>query len=219
MKKMRIIKIKVPSKTILEFGLPNYFDVVEYIEILQIYEYDSNNFFAMTKIIFKKGKINEVDKYLRELFFAQSYKILEKKSNEILCIMKQRNTSGFWPAFLSKSFALIPPIIFDPDAILFGVIAKDDELFTIINQHEIFKSFELLSVANIDETSANSMITMPKLTNRQKEIMIFATRKGYFKIPKQISTKRIAEHFQVSTSAILNHIKKAERSIMEYFFG
>ncbi|MEJ2279991.1 MAG: helix-turn-helix domain-containing protein [Candidatus Lokiarchaeota archaeon] len=74
-------------------------------------------------------------------------------------------------------------------------------------------------MANIDETIANSINIMPKLTTRQKQIMIFATRNGYFKIPKQISTKRIAEHFQISTSAILNHIQKAERSIMEFFFG
>ncbi|MFX0210826.1 MAG: helix-turn-helix domain-containing protein [Candidatus Hodarchaeota archaeon] len=59
---------------------------------------------------------------------------------------------------------------------------------------------------------------MPRLTNRQKKIMIFATRNRYFKIPKQISTKRIAEHFQVTASAILNHIQKAERNIMEFFF-
>ncbi|MFX1570916.1 MAG: helix-turn-helix domain-containing protein [Promethearchaeota archaeon] len=216
---MRILKIKVPSNTILDFGLPNYFDVVEYIEILQIYEYDPNNFFAMYKIIFKKGKVDKIDKFLRELFFAQSYKILEKKSNEILCIMKQRNTSGFWPAFLSKSFALLPPIIFDPDAIVFGLIAKDDELNTVLIQNKIFKSIEILSVANINETIAKSINTMPRLTSRQKQIMIYATRNGYFKIPKVISTKRIAEHFQVSSSAILNHIQKAERSIMEYFFG
>ncbi|MFX1497877.1 MAG: helix-turn-helix domain-containing protein [Promethearchaeota archaeon] len=216
---MRILKIKVPSNTILDFGLPNYFDVVDYIEVLQIYEYDSNNFFAMNKIIFKKGKIDEMDKFLRELFFAQSYKILEKKANEILCIMKQKNTSGFWPAFLSKSFALLPPIIFDPDAIVFGLIAKDDEVNTVLTQNKIFKSIEILSVANINETISNSINTMPRLTSRQKQIMIYATRNGYFKVPKEISTKRIAEHFQVSSSAILNHIQKAERSIMEYFFG
>ena len=215
---MRILKIKIPSKTILDFGLPNYFDVIEYIEVLQIYEYDSNNFFALNKIMFKKGKINELDKILKDLFFAKSYKILEKKSNEILVIMKQQNTSGFWPAFLSESFALIPPIIFDPDAVSIGVIAKDDEINSVLN-HKIFKSMQLLTVANIDEIIPNSMIIMPNLTNRQKEIMTFATRNGYFKIPKQISTKRIAEHFQISSSAILNHIQKSERSIMEYFFG
>ena len=216
---MRILKIKIPSKTILDFGLPNYFDVVEYIEVLQIYEYDSNNFFAMNKIIFKEGKIDELDKFLGELFFAQSYKILEKKSNEILVIMKQRNNSGFWPAFLSKSFALIPPIVFDPDAVIFGVIAKEEELNSVLTQHELFKSMQLLSVSNIDETIANSMNIMPKLTNKQKKIMIFATRNGYFQIPKQISTDKIADHFQVTNSAILNHIQKAERSIMEFFFG
>ncbi len=217
---MRILKIKVPSKIILEFGLPNYFDVVDYMEILQIYEYDSTNFFALEKIIFKKDKIDQLDKFLKELFFAQSYQILEKNKDEILCILKQRNTSGFWPAFLSNTFALIPPINFDPEAIVFGIIAKDDQLLnTVMDQLKTFKSMEILSVAKPDETIANSINAMPRLTNKQKAIMRFATRNGYFKTPKQISTKQIAEHFRVSPSAILNHIKKAERSLMQYFFG
>ena len=217
---MRILKIKIPSKTILDLGLPNYFDIIDLIEILQIFEYDPNNFFAMYKIQFKQDKMDELDRHLRELFFAQTYKILEKKSNEIFCIMKQRHTSGFWPAILSNSVALVPPVILDADAIIFGVIAKDDEQFnTVMNQLKIFKSMKILSVANADETIANSMNSMPRLTNRQKQIMKFATRNGYFKIPKQISTQKIADHFQVSASAILNHIQKAERSIMEYFFG
>ncbi|MEJ2279990.1 MAG: hypothetical protein P8Y70_19925 [Candidatus Lokiarchaeota archaeon] len=61
---MRVLKIKIPSKTILDLGLPNYFDVVEYIEVLQIYEYDNINFFAMNKIIFNKGKMDDLDKFL-----------------------------------------------------------------------------------------------------------------------------------------------------------
>ena len=78
---------------------------------------------------------------------------------------------------------------------------------------------KLLSVTNVDENITSSMNGMPRLTNRQKEILVFATRKGYFKVPKQILTQQIAEHFQISSSAILNHIQKAEKSIMEFFFG
>ncbi len=216
---MRILKIKIPTKTLLELGLPNLFEVVDRIEVLQFYRYDRNNFFAMYQIMFKKEKMGELEKHLRELFYAQSFQILEKKSNEILCIMKQRNTSGFWPALLSDSWALIPPLILDSDAIVFSVLAKEDEqLNTILNQLKMFKSMQLLSVANVDEKTASSMNTMPRLTSRQKEILTFATRRGYFEIPKQISTQQVAEHFQVSSSAIINHLQKAEKSIMEYFF-
>lgn len=103
---------------------------------------------------------------------------------------------------------------------MFSIIARDDEQFyTIINQLKMFKSMRLLSVANVDEMASNSTNAMPRLTSRQKEIMRYATRKGYFKIPKQISTQQIAEHFQVSSAAILNHVQKAEKTIMEYFFG
>jgi predicted DNA binding protein len=217
---MRVLKIKIPSKTLLELGLPNHFEVVDHVEVLQIYQYDSKNFFAMSKIKFRNDKIGEVDRYLRELFFAQSYQILEEKSNEILCIMKQRKTSGFWPALLSSSAVLIPPIILDPNAVVFSIIPKDDErLNTIINQLKMFKQMQLLSITNIDEKTTSSLNTIPMLTSRQKEIMTFATRHGYFEIPKQITTQQVAQHFDVSSSAILNHLQKAEKILMRFYFG
>lgn len=217
---MRIFKIKIPSETLLELELPDYFKVIKHMEILQIYEYDRNNFFAMSKILFKRDKIDELDKHLRSLFFAQSYQILERKSNEILCILKQRNDSGFWPALLSDSFALIPPLIIGSENITCSIIAKDDkQLNAVLDQLETFKSMQVFSVSKIDELDTSSMKIMPRLTNRQRDIMTYATQNGYFKIPKQISTKKISEHFQISSSAILNHIQKAERIIMDYFFG
>ena len=217
---MRVLKFKVPSSTIIKLGLPNYSEVVEYIEVLQLYEYDSKNLFALYRIIFKKGRINERDKILKEFFFAKSFQILEKKSNEILCIMKQRNSSGFWPTFLSKSFALIPPLIFDTESVRFSIIAKDDVKFNIVmKQLKRFKPLQLISIANLDEKITDSINPMPKLTNKQKMIMIYATRNGYFQSPKNISTENIANHFKISTSAVLDHIQKAKKSVMEYFFG
>jgi predicted DNA binding protein len=217
---MRILKIKIPSKALLDLGLPNHFEVIKHLEVLQIFQYDRNNFFAMYKIVLKNEKMEGLETYLQDLFQAQTFQVLEKKADEILCIIKQRNKSGFWPKLLTGSWALMPPLILDPDAVVFSVIIKDDDhLYAIMNQLKMFESMQLLAVANMDEMAANSMSTMPRLTNRQKEVMTYATRKGYFKMPKQISTERVAEHFQISASAILNHVQKAEKTIMEYLFG
>ncbi|NHI93736.1 MAG: hypothetical protein EAX96_14715 [Candidatus Lokiarchaeota archaeon] len=217
---MRIYKFKIRSQDLFDLGLPDYFDVIKNLEVLQIYKYDHNTFIALFNILFKKEKFGNFEKYLRELFEVQEFYILEKRKNEILCIMKHRKTSSFWPAFVSSSYTLIPPLVMDPEMVLFSVIANDDEQLNIVlNQLKMFKGMKLLSVTNLDELNINTVNTMPRLTTRQKEIISYAARNGYFKMPKQISTRQIAENFHVSTAAILNHLQKAEKSIMEYFFG
>ncbi len=217
---MRVLKIKIPSSTLRDLGLPDLFKSVEHVEIIDIFQYDRNNFFSMHKILFKPGVIDSIDQQLKELFSAQSFQVLETRGDEILCIMKQRKTSGFWPALLAGSWALIPPIVIDPEVVLFSVIAKEDaQLNTILNQLKMFKSIELLAVSKPDEMAASVMGAMPRLTNRQREIMTYATRHGYFEVPRQVSTHEIAAHFQVSPSAVINHVQKAEKAIMKSLFG
>jgi predicted DNA binding protein len=217
---MRILKIKVPSKILLDLGFPDYFTVVDHIEVLQIYQYDRNNFFSMHAIRFKPDMKGNIAQQLQELFHAQSFQVLEEKRDEILCIMKQRKDSGFWPAFLSGSWALLPPLIIDPDSIMFSIIAKEDEhLASILNQLKIFKSIELLAISKPGDTIETAGQPPPRLTARQREIMTYASRYGYFDLPKKIATKQIASHFGLTPGAVINHVRKAEKLLMRYFFG
>jgi len=217
---MRVLKITIPTKTLEDFGLPDYFKSMDFIEVLQIYQYDRNNFFALHKILFKPGMIDALDQQLKEFFHAQTFQVLETRGNEVLCIMKQRNTAGFWPALLSGSWALIPPITIDSELVLFSVIAKEDaKLNIILNQLKMFKSIKVLAISKVDEMTSSTPSAMPRLTNRQREILAFATRHGYFEMPKQVSTKQIADNFDISPSAVINHVQKAEKAIMKFLFG
>ncbi len=217
---MRILKIKIPTKTLLTLKIPDYFSVINHIEILQIYQYDRNNFFSLHKILFKPNEIQNLAHYLYDLFLAQSFQILETKGDEALCIIKQRSSSGFWPSLLSESWALLPPIIIDPDAMIASIIMREDnQLSAILKQLNAITSIELLAISNPNEIAENFTQSLPGLTSRQREIMTYAARRGYFELPKKISTKQIAEHFAISTSAVINHIQKAEKILVKYHFG
>lgn len=217
---MRILKIKIPTKTLLTLKIPDYFSIIRHIEILQIYQYDRNNFFALHKILFKPNQIQNLVQYLYEFFLAQSFQILETRGDEVLCIIKQRSTSGFWPSLLSESWALLPPIIIDPEAMIVSIITKEDyQLSAILKQFQVFTSIELLAVSKPDETIENFAHSLPGLTTRQREIMTYASRHGYFALPKKISTQQLASHFGISTSAVINHIQKAEKILVKFHFG
>jgi predicted DNA binding protein len=49
--------------------------------------------------------------------------------------------------------------------------------------------------------------------------MTYASRQGYFELPKKISTQQIADHFGISTSTVINHIQKAEKILVKFHFG
>ncbi len=42
----------------------------------------------------------------------------------------------------------------------------------------------------------------PEFTIHQKEITSYAAKHSYFNSPKRISTNKIAEHFEISVSAV-----------------
>lgn len=217
---MRLLKIKILPEILFDFGLPDYFQIVNSIEIVQIYQYDRYNFFSLNKIQFKSQQIESIETALSNIFQVQSATVLEKKGSEILCIIKQRKSEGFWPALLSGSWALIPPIIINPHSTIISIISKDEDQFSeILDQLKIFKSIEILSASNVDETTAYLNSSQPRLTSRQREIMNYAQEQGFFDIPKKTSLGEIGKNFGISASAAGNHIQKAEKILMKFFFG
>lgn len=219
-RQMRLLKIKLLSKILPNLGLPYYFRLINTLEIVHIYQYDRYNFFSLNKILLKSQQTHSIEKELKDLFKTQSIIILEKRGPEILCIIKQRKSEGFWPALLSGAWALIPPIVINPHTIVFSIISKDEEeLSKALNQLNVFQPIEVLATRKIDETTAYMNSLSPKLTNRQHEIISYAQRHGFFDIPKKTSLVEIAENFGISPSAAGNHIQKAEKILMKYFFG
>jgi predicted DNA binding protein len=215
---MKLIKIKIPSGILKEFGFLDIFQEVDSIEVVQIYQYDQKNFFSLQKIILKRKEV--LDKILKKYFNTTSFQLLETKGDMLLCIMKQRKTSGFWPLLFSGNWALIPPISINAEHVIFSLLAKEDaHLPQILNLLHRIKSFEILSIGNPTNLVLTSSQSTPQLTTRQREIMTFASNHGFYDIPKKISIYELAEQFHITPSGVNNHIQKAERALMKFYFG
>ena len=77
----------------------------------------------------------------------------------------------------------------------------------------------MLISSKFDNSLWRSAIPFPEFTKRQKDIATYAAKLGYFNSPKNISASKIAEHFDISVSAVNKLLKKAENMAMEFFFG
>ena len=223
---MKIIRLQIPGNFLEHVGFADLFQYLEFIEILNAFQYDQNHFFALQRIKFKPNIIKELDKYIKKQFNPQSFQLLNQTRDEIICIMNQNKTSGFFPIVDSGPWAFLFPIHISQEVLLINIISQTEyinKLFDVISsfteKYEIVGMTDLDKLDEVDQTIWRSAIPFPNFTKRQQEVAAYAAKEGFFKTPKKISAVEIATHFGISESAVNRLLKTAKNLAMEYFFG
>lgn len=226
---MKIIRLQIPGNFLeyIDVGFVDLFQNLEFVEILNAFQYDQKNFFTLQKIRFKPNSFQDLNKFVIDHFKPQFFKILHQSGNEIICIMRQSRSSGFFPIFDSaQGWALLFPIHISQEVLLINIISQTEnikKLFDIISSFT--KDYKIIGMTDVDKldkfdnTLWRSAMPFPEFTKRQKDIATYAAKEGYFKSPKRISASKIAENFGISVSAVNKLLKKAENIAMEFFFG
>ena len=223
---MKIIRLQIPGNFLEYVGFAELFQELEFVEILNAFQYDQTHFFALQKIRLKENKKINLNEFINRHFKPQSFQLLSQFENEIICIMNQNKTSGFFPIVDSGPWAFLFPIHISNELLLINIISQEEYLSRLYNildsftqNYKIIGTVDLDNINQYDHNIWKSIIPYPKFTKRQIDIASYASRNGYFKIPKKISGKQIADHFNISETAINNHLRKAANTAMEYFFG
>jgi len=206
------------------------FENLDYMEIMNVWQYSQTSFFSIQKLVFKKEfqfLLDDVDS-LKEKMHATYLQILHRKNNEIICILKQFRDSGFWPIILPGAWALIPPITVDSEYILLTLVAPKEyvqELFRMVkmftDDYTVLAVERMDDVDRIEELLGVKNVPRPNLslTDRQREVASYAVRNGFYNSPKRITAQAIADNQGISVSAVNEHLRKVERAVMDYFFG
>lgn len=224
---MRILKLKISSDIYEAFFGFNIFNEIEQIEVKVNFQYDEDSFFTMQEIIFKDFVGDDWEKVLRKYFVVEFLHVLQRAGNVVLLIMKIKTGGPIWSA-LKGNWAIIPPIIMSADmiSVIFILPLEYVELLYEFLNHNA-KRYEIASISSIDSSGFfdmdNSMSTQKKLelkiTARQKEVVNYAVKNGYFNSPKKISASEIADKFGISVSAVNQLIRKVEHAVMNHYFS
>ncbi len=223
---MKIVRLQIPGSSLKEVGFENLFDKVEFIEILNAFQYDQNHFFALQKIKFKQKIEVNMKEFIIESFKPETLQILDRSGNEIICIMDQSRSAGFFPIVDLGPWAFLFPIHVSSEVVLITVICHEDYIKNLFEKLTSFtEDFRIIGMTDLDEISKfdesiwRSIIPLPKFTKRQREIASYAAKNGFFKSPKEISSKEIASYFGLKEATVNKHLKMTRNLTMEYFFG
>lgn len=215
MKQLKKIVLKVP----LDPMAKEFFDLLEKYELQQIHRQDENQVFATQKVKFKDPKMHP--KMLESEQYGMSYiEVLkeDRRNNEFIFFSKHKWIKQT-KEFLDKLDLIIdPPIILDQDRLLVSIITDSKNIDKFVESLDRYydEKLEILSISNIQLNYENLFL---KLTDRQKEIVYYAIQNGYFEIPRRINSKKIANHFKISRSALYEHLRKIERIIYNTIFS
>ncbi len=213
--------MKISSDFLAKIGYPLIFENISYVEVLNTLQYDPHHFFLLAKISFKPGfGEDQWQELFRDHKIIRLFYPLRKAGNEILCLMGLSRDTAFWPALPVGHWAIVPPVILDPESSHFMFIVDEESQKQLLDTLSKYAdSAQILAMADIEKSIPTSDMLMPNFTTRQREIAQYAIRNGYLEMPKRITAKKIAEHFGISVSAMNEHLRKVEGIALRYFFS
>ena len=196
-----------------------YFKLVEKYEIFQIHRLDDDNIFVTQKAKFKDPKMHPKDTVSEDLGIDFVEVLAEdKKKNEFIFFSKHHWNEWMKHFFDKLEIVLDPPIILENDKLIISFLTDNEEIDKLLDsQSEVYGDgdYEILSITPVHPNLENLFL---KLTDRQREIAFYAVQNGYYDIPRKLTSEKLAEHFNISQSAVCEHLRKIEKKIFDSIF-
>jgi len=95
------------------------------------------------------------------------------------------------------------------------VVCEDELVGDVIS---VVKKVYHGELASIEEYSAEES-PLSKLTGKQLETLLLAYKSGYFDSPRRVTLRELAGMLNLSPSTVKEHLRKAQRKILEELIG
>lgn len=182
--------------------------IVERFEVISIFNFTPSSHTEVCNFKLAEG-INIED--IKGDFITDLI-ILRNEGRDYTCLIKGKFSEEISRFIGQFDLKLEYPIIFEGSACQFSMVGSSDELFNIINSaKEHGWGFEVLSVQKYDPHISS---IFGALTEKQKEILLFAYNSGYFDHPRKINAGDLAGKMGLHKTTMLEHLHKAEKRLI-----
>jgi DNA-binding CsgD family transcriptional regulator len=212
MKKIKKITVKIPLDKLYHA----FFEKLARFELLEIHRLDER--FVISTELIKFKDVNHNPKELLGSFGIEFIEILSEDlpKNEFICFAKTRLPKELKIFFKDPEIILCVPLIMEENSLLLSFMTDNDKIDIVWNAVQQYNvQYKILSISTV--LSPNET-PYSKLTERQRKIIYYAVENGYYEIPRQITTVDLAEKFNISPSALNEHLRKIERKIFHSMF-
>lgn len=191
-------------------------DTIQSSEVLDIVKIDLERFF---KIVLVKidMKPEYTPKVLHESEHIDIISTIKKDDKSIICLMK-----GKFPIHILTKIGNITekfnlnviwdiPTRMDGKKIILSAIGDEKDLNKVAKACKLIGPIEQISFS---KNFLQGLDILECLTEKQKNILIQAKKKGYYEYPRKIDSSRLSEHVSLSKSTTIEHLRKAENKLI-----
>lgn len=169
------------------------------------------------------GDENSKKTFVKDLKKDKRVKRIERSKDFILVHAIHpliRETMTEITTFYNPQYIHIKPVHVSSDGWEYWQVGCLDrnELNKLIRAAEKHYNGELFSIKEENLNSISTLNIFPDLTDKQKQALELAFREGYYEYPKRITIPKLAELAKCSYSTFQEHLKKAEKKVIESFF-
>ena len=208
-------KPNIELKNFLNKILTNNIESLELIELLKI-DFKKGYKVFVAKITMKEGNT------LEDLTLLKGGKILTvlgNENNKYICLIKGAPNLDLFLRYKEMSeksdlnIKWDTPTIITHDKFIFSVIGDEESIQKLLTGFKIFGEVNKIS---IQKTNYEMHSVLSCLTKKQKEILITATRLGYYNYPKEIDSEILSKKIGISRSTMIEHLRKAEKRLISH---
>lgn len=215
------LKIKAREKWNLFNSRAVKFGITIYFYSQNYYEEKGKLYFVGNGII--EGDEKQRSKFLRDLKKDKKIRHLEIKNEFFSSIYGEKKTAKRVNALkvvYNPRLIHLKPVIIDSDGWEEWEIASINkkDLDAAIDQAENLENVEskvlYLKEKKIDNVMIYSLL--PKLTEKQKQVLLLAVKEGYYGYPRKIKLENLAKKLKLSVSTYQFHLAKAEAKLLPF---
>lgn len=133
----------------------------------------------------------------------------------------KQHEEGYIETYLQRhSCLLLPPLRYEHGSKRVRVLALDGQRLTDFFR-DLTEDFEVtvdskrtINVPVSGSPLLRAELFVPDLSPRQHEVLLSAWKRGYYEIPRGVTTAELAESFGLDRRTIENHIRRAEQKMV-----
>jgi predicted DNA binding protein len=214
------LKIKVREKWNIYNSKTKKFKVKIYFYSHNYYEEKSKIFYIGSGLVV--GKEENVKLFMNELKKDEKTEHFESNNDFFTCTYSEQKTSAradIVKVAYNPRIIFLKPAIIDEEGWEEWEVAsserKDIEVFIkAVRKHT--GEYKLFSFKQQKITNLMIYSLLPKLSKKQREVLLLAVEEGYYGYPRKTTLNKLAKILKISVSTCQFHLAKAEAKLIPF---
>ncbi len=213
---MWIAKFEGSHESCIIAPLCKKYNITDFVYLLNAWEEQDAFWYSEAHVL--QGDEENKKKFIKEFKKQKSMKKLEQKGNFILTLEKKPRWMAAYTPLWDKRIIQTKPVIQKPDGSEIWEMACWDKqpLMQILDRlPEEFK----IKLNSITETKIDEIFLphiLPKLSEKQKQVIQLAVKRGYFDFPRKIDLQGLANEMKITKQTLQQHLRTAEKKLMPF---